>query len=98
MTPQIQHRQPGTVEESNLTTITEDAEPNGKDQMLLDPELMLVEKEQTRNQEQRRRDSVGNRLILENVQPETVSTIVKLLFDSGANIKMRLESTETEEK
>ena len=97
MTQQLEQWRPETVEDSALTLVAEDAEQNGTDQMLLDPDLMSLEleKEQNEDLEQLRPNSAGNRLVLENVQPETVSAIVKLLFDSKANIKMRLESTET---
>ena len=47
---------------------------------------------------QRRHDTVGTRLILENVRPETVNTIVKMLFDTGTDIEMRLEKAETQDK
>ena len=95
-TPQLEHWQPETNHYPDLASITPREFTNPSTPGLvssLDSERH--EDSNHREDHHNRRNSVGKRLILDNVQPEVVSTIVKMLYDSGADIKMRLESTET---
>ena len=87
LTHQTEQWNPETAGNSALTTAVSARQEN-----------IATESQKEQDLKQRRRDSAGTRLILENVQPDTVGTIVKMLFDSGTDIKMRLESTETEKE
>lgn len=84
LTPQTEQWQPETVESSSLATTTR----LGRDEISVESQMELDFKEP-------RQDIGGTRLILENVKPDTVGTILKVLCDSGTDIKMRFESTET---
>ena len=84
LSPQTEQWKPETAGSSALTTTTN-----------LYQEEVLMKPQMEQDLKQRRRSSGGTRLILEDVQPDTVGTIVKMLFDSGTDIRMRLESTQT---
>ena len=83
---QTEQLQPETARSSALTTAPS-----------LSQDKLSIESQMQQDFSERQHDMVGNRLILENVQPETVSTIVKMLFDTGADVEMRLEKAETQD-